>query len=94
MNGQERLGANVGVGPVDAALKTVTGILGDYKVKLRDFRIESISGGSDALAEVIIGVEDEKGRIVSARSTNEDIVMASVEALVSAINQLLSMREN
>jgi len=93
VNGQERLGANVGVGPVDAALKTVTGILGDYKVKLRDFRIESISGGSDALAEVIIGVEDEKGRIVSARSTNEDIVMASVEALVSAINQLLSTRK-
>jgi 2-isopropylmalate synthase len=93
VNGKERLGANVGVGPVDAALKTVTGILGDYKVKLRDFRIEAISGGSDALAEVIIGVEDEKGRIVSARSTNEDIVMASVEALVSAINQLLSKRE-
>jgi 2-isopropylmalate synthase len=93
VNGEERLGANVGVGPVDAALKTVTGILGDYKVKLRDFRIESISGGSDALAEVIIGVEDDKGRLVTARSTNEDIVMASVEALVSAINQLLTTRE-
>ena len=90
VNGQERLGANIGVGPVDAALKTVTGILGDYRVKLRDFRIEAISGGSDALAEVIIGVEDEKGRIVSARAMNEDIVMASVEALVAAINQLLA----
>ncbi len=93
VNGKERLGANVGVGPVDAALKTVTGILGDYKVRLRDFRIEAISGGSDALAEVIIGVEDEKGRIVSARATNEDIVMASVEALVAAINQLLGTHE-
>ena len=93
VNGKERLGASVGVGPVDAALKTVTAILGDFKVKLRDFRIEAISGGSDSLAEVIIGVEDEKGRIVSARATNEDIVMASVEALVSAINQLLSTRE-
>jgi 2-isopropylmalate synthase len=90
VNGKERLGANVGVGPVDAALKAVTGILGDYKFKLRDFRIEAISGGSDALAEVIIGVEDEKGRVISARSTNEDIVMASVEALVSAINQHLA----
>ncbi len=89
VNGKERIGASVGVGPVDAALKTVTSILGDYKVKLRDFRIEAISGGSDALAEVIIGVEDEKGRVVSARATNEDIVMASVEALVAAINQLL-----
>ncbi len=90
VNGKERLCANVGVGPVDAALQTVTCILGDYKVKLRDFRIEAISGGSDALAEVLIGVEDEKGRAVSARATNEDIVMASVEALVAAINQLLS----
>ena len=92
VNGKERLGANVGVGPVDAALKAVTGILGDYKFKLRDFRIEAISGGSDALAEVIIGVEDETGRIVSARATNEDIVMASVEALVAAINQHMSKR--
>ena len=93
VNGKERIGAHIGVGPVDAALKTVTSILGDYKVKLRDFRIEAISGGSDSLAEVIIGVEDDKGRIVSARATNEDIVMASVEALVSAINQLLSRRD-
>lgn len=91
---EERLGAHIGVGPVDAALQTVTNILGDYKVKVRDFRIEAISGGSDALAEVIISVEDEKGRIVSARATNEDIVMASVEALVAAINQLLSTRNN
>lgn len=91
VDGKERIGANTGVGPVDAALKTVTGILGDYEVRLRDFRIEAISGGSDALAEVIIGVEDEKGRVVSARATNEDIVMASVEALVIAINQLLSL---
>ena len=90
VNGKERLGASVGVGPVDAALKAVTGILGDYKFKLRDFRIEAISGGSDALAEVIIGIEDETGRVVSARATNEDIVMASVEALVSAINQHLA----
>ncbi len=92
VNGKERMGAHVGVGPVDAALNTVTSILGDYKVKLRDFRIEAISGGSDALAEVIIGVEDDKGRVVSARATNEDIVMASVEAFVTAINQLLGTR--
>ncbi|MBU2617418.1 MAG: 2-isopropylmalate synthase, partial [Euryarchaeota archaeon] len=48
-----------------------------------------ITGGSDALAEVIIGVEDEKGNVVTARAAREDIVMASVEALVSAINRLM-----
>jgi 2-isopropylmalate synthase len=93
VNGKERIGAHIGVGPVDAALNTVTSILGEYKFKLRDFRIEAISGGSDALAEVLIGVEDERGRVVSARATNEDIVMASVEALVAAINQLMRQRK-
>jgi 2-isopropylmalate synthase len=91
--GKEKIGASTGVGPVDAALNAVQSIINGHKtMKLRDFKIEAISGGSDALAEVIIGVEDEKGRIVSARGTNEDIVMASVEALVTAMNHILMMQ--
>jgi 2-isopropylmalate synthase len=94
VRGQERVLANTGVGPVDAAVKAVQGLLGDERaIHLCDFRIEAITGGSDALAEVVIGVEDEKGRKVSARSAREDIVMASVEALVSAINRLMLMEE-
>jgi 2-isopropylmalate synthase len=37
-------------------------------------------------------VEDEKGRIVSAGAAREDIVLASVEALVNAINRLIMVR--
>ncbi len=95
VRGEEKVLANIGVGPVDAAVKAVSGLLGDdTSIKLRDFRIEAISGGSDALAEVIIGVEDDRGKRVSARSAREDIVMASVEALVSAINRLILLEEN
>ena len=65
----------------------------DTSIHLCDFRIEAISGGADALAEVVIGVEDDRGRRVSARSAREDIVMASVEALVSAINRLMLLEE-
>jgi 2-isopropylmalate synthase len=90
VRGREKVLANIGVGPVDAAVKAVQGLLdGDTSIHISDFRIEAISGGSDALAEVVIGIEDDKGRKVSARSAREDIVMASVEALVSAINRLL-----
>ncbi|MDD4898603.1 MAG: 2-isopropylmalate synthase [Methanocellales archaeon] len=90
VNGKPKIGAQTGVGPVDAALCAVQTILGeDTSIKLRDFKIEAITGGSDALAEVIIGVEDKKGNIVTARAAREDIVMASVEALVSAINRLM-----
>ncbi|HOT06841.1 MAG: 2-isopropylmalate synthase [Methanosaeta sp. PtaB.Bin039] len=94
VRGEERVVANIGVGPVDAAVKAVRGLLGqDSLMRVRDFRIEAITGGSDALAEVIIAMEDEAGRKVSARSAREDIVMASVEALVSAINRLILLEE-
>ncbi|MDD4161591.1 MAG: 2-isopropylmalate synthase [Methanothrix sp.] len=90
VRGKERVLAHTGVGPVDAAVNAVQGLLdSDTSIHLCDFRIEAISGGADALAEVVIGVEDERGRKVSARSAREDIVMASVEALVSAINRLM-----
>ena len=94
VRGKEKVLAHIGVGPVDAAVKAVSGLLdSDTSIQLSDFRIEAISGGSDALAEVVIGVQDDRGRKVSARSAREDIVMASVEALVSAINRLMLAEE-
>ena len=85
VRGKEKVLAHIGVGPVDAAVNAVQGLLeNETSIHLSDFRIEAISGGADALAEVVIGVEDDRGRKVSARSAREDIVMASVEALVSA----------
>jgi len=90
VRGKEKVLANIGVGPVDAAVNAVQGLLdSDTSIHLSDFRIEAISGGADALAEVVIGVEDDRGRRVAARSAREDIVMASVEALISAINRLM-----
>jgi 2-isopropylmalate synthase len=88
VGGKTRIGARVGIGPVDAAIKAVHDILGGADVQLRTFRIDSISGGSDALADVVIGVEDSHGNFVTARAARGDIVIASVEAMISAINRL------
>ncbi|OFV67215.1 MAG: protein containing Isopropylmalate/citramalate/homocitrate synthase [Candidatus Syntrophoarchaeum caldarius] len=89
VRGKERAVAEIGVGPVDAALNAVKSLFSEFEtVKLRDLRIDAITGGSDALADVMIAVEDEKGRIVTARGVREDIVLASVDALVSGINRL------
>ncbi|MDY9925789.1 alpha-isopropylmalate synthase regulatory domain-containing protein, partial [Methanosarcina sp.] len=94
IEGKEIIAARTGVGPVDAALKAVRDILGESNhFKLQDFRIDAITGGADALADVYIGLENEKGRIVTARSANPDIVMASVEALVNAMNLLYKKEE-
>ncbi|MFP4655060.1 MAG: 2-isopropylmalate synthase [Methanohalobium sp.] len=91
---RETIASNTGVGPVDAAIKAVEEIIGEYsKIKVHDFRIEAISGGSDALAEVTIGVEDEKGKIISSRSASPDIVIASVDALITALNIMLKSKD-
>jgi len=83
-----------GVGPVDAALKAVESLVDGEgnRMRLREFRIEAITGGSDALAEVVVGVEDGKGRMITARAAREDIVRASVEALVNAMNRLAAIK--
>ena len=88
--GKDLISSETGVGPVDAALKAIQKIAADVaSIKIREYKLDSISGGSDALAEVSVKVEDKNGNIVSARKANEDIVVASVEAMMDAINKVL-----
>lgn len=85
VNGKEHIFSSVGNGPVDAALNAILGIT-PSKLQLKEFNIEAISGGSDAMCHVTIAVEDERGRIFDASGSGDDIVLSSVEALVNAIN--------
>ena len=90
LDGKEYIAAETGVGPVDAVLKAIQKLTHNLeKIRLREYRLEAITGGSNAVAEVVIKVEDEKGNIVSARAAREDIVMASVEAMINGINKCL-----
>ena len=90
VNGTEHVYSSVGNGPVDAALKAIVGII-PAKIQLTEFNIEAISGGSDAMCHVTIAVEDEHGHSYDASGSGDDIVLASVDALVNAIN--LTSRE-
>lgn len=95
VHGREFVSAETGVGPVDASLKAIQRVIQNLaRISLREFRIEAVTGGSDAVAEVIVKVEDETGRLVSARGAREDIVMASVEAMINAINKLLARKSS
>jgi 2-isopropylmalate synthase len=90
MDGKQYVAAETGVGPVDAAIKAIQKITKQLaNVRLTEYRLEALTGGSDAVAEVIIKVEDRNGNLVSARGAREDIVMASVEAMINGINKLL-----
>ncbi len=90
LDGKEYIAAETGVGPVDAVLKAIQKLTHNLeKIRLKEYRLEAITGGSNAVAEVVIKVEDERGNIVSARAAREDIVMASVEAMINGINKCL-----
>jgi len=94
INGKEYKNSEYGVGPIDAALKAIQGIVSDVmNFKLVEFKLEATSGGSDALANVMVKVMDEAGRVVSGRGVREDIVMAGVEAIINAANRLIRLYE-
>jgi len=94
LDGKEYVAAETGVGPVDAAIKAIQKLTDNLvNVKLKEYRLEAITGGSDAIAEVVIKVEDKNGNVVSVRGAREDIVMASVEAMVNGINKILLKRQ-
>jgi 2-isopropylmalate synthase len=63
------------------------------KVGLKEYRLEAITGGSNALAEVAVRVEDASNLQASARVAGSDIVQVSVEAMLEGINKLLLKRK-
>ncbi len=95
LEGKEYIAAETGVGPVDAAIRAIQRLTDSLvNVRLKEYRLDALTGGSDAVAEVIIKVEDRDGNVVSARSAREDIVMASVEAMINGINKCLLKRKS
>ena len=79
-----------GVGPVDAALNAIQKITGETsKVHITKYGMDAISGGSGALCEVTVEVEDAHSQTISARHVGKDIVTTSVEAVLDAINLIM-----
>ena len=90
IDGEEKETASTGVGPVDAALNAIRDLIRDeIDMELEEYNLEAITGGTDALAEVFVVSSDSKGNKSTGRSTNQDIVMASIIAVLDSINKLL-----
>ena len=90
IDGEERETASTGVGPVDAALNAIKQLIqGTMDIELEEYNLEAITGGTDALAEVFVISSDSHGNKSTGRSTNQDIVMASILAVLDSMNKLL-----
>ena len=89
VDGEERVAAGTGSGPVDAAMSAVTEALGIADLHLQSYHVDAITGGTDAV--VTVEVEMSRGdRSVTVGESDADITRASVVAMVDAIDRLVS----
>lgn len=78
-----------GNGPVDAAIKAVKKIISRETV-IQEFLIQAINRGSDDVGKVHMQVE-HNGLLYYGFSANTDIVSASVEAFIDAVNKFVEV---
>ncbi|MBW1790740.1 MAG: 2-isopropylmalate synthase [Deltaproteobacteria bacterium] len=86
VNGIEKQGAAIGVGPIDSAFRAIAELTGT-RSKLLYFAVSSITGGTDAQGEVMVRVEDD-GKIVVGQGADPDIITAAAKAYLKALNRL------
>jgi len=84
-------GAGTGNGMIDAAIDAIasaTGVSG----RVLDFNVSSVTGGGDALGDVVIRLESD-GIVAAGRGVSTDVVEASARAYLAAVNKIVRLRE-
>src|SRR3954467_2200658 len=85
--------AAIGDGPVDAIFKAVERVTG-VRANLREFAVRGVTAGKDAQGEVSLELEVESDdRSFRGRAASTDIIEASAEAYLNAVNAIAHRRE-
>ncbi len=94
LNGNEVNGAAIGVGPVDAAINAVKKAIQEVEpINLEQYNVKAITGGTDAMVEVMVRMR-KGNRTATATGVREDIVMASMDAVLGGMNVLTTYNGN
>ncbi|MFB6118144.1 2-isopropylmalate synthase [Halosegnis sp.] len=90
VDGEEKRAAATGDGPVDAAVGAAREALGEAAdASLESYHVDAVTGGTDAV--VTVEVEMSRGdRSVTVTASDADITVASVRAMVDALDRLLA----
>lgn len=87
INGEEFTATESGNGPVDAAYKAVKKLV-MHKISLEEYVVQAITNGSDDQGKVHVQIVC-KDKTFYGFSGNTDIITASVEAFIDAINKIV-----
>lgn len=85
-NSEEIEGMTIGDGPIDAAFQCIEKIVGRH-FELDDFQIQSVTEGREALGTAVVKLLSE-GKLYSGRGISTDIVEASINAYINALNKI------
>jgi len=78
----------IGDGPIDASFKAIDKIVG-RTIVLSDFSLGSVTEGKDAQGEALVRIQSD-GEHYNGRGLSTDVVEASIQAYLAAINSMLS----
>ena len=91
-DGTTHVASCTGSGPVDASCRAVNAVVGEAG-ELQGFTVRNVSEGLEALGEVTVRVKDFHTACTHiGHGAHTDVVTASAEAYVDAINSLLYAR--
>jgi 2-isopropylmalate synthase len=80
-----------GDGPVDATYKAIASVI-STRSRLLKFEVKGITGGTDALGEVVVSLEEDD-RTVRGYGADTDIIVAAAKAYINALNKLAAKRK-
>jgi 2-isopropylmalate synthase len=89
-NGEELQGSFTGDGPVDAIFRAINAAT-DSEARLREFRVDAVTGGQDALGETSVVLE-LGGVTGSGQGVSTDILEAAGHAYVRALTNAVRRR--
>ncbi|WP_294535815.1 citramalate synthase [uncultured Rhodoblastus sp.] len=94
VDGQSFISAAEGNGPVNALDLALRKDLGKYQkyiddIELQDFRVRVFQGGTDAVTRVLVEFSDGKGESWSTVGVSANLIDASFQALLDAIDYKL-----
>ena len=88
VDGEERQGRATGSGSVDATFSAIEAVMAST-TQLLLYSVNNITSGTDAQGEVTVRLE-RGGRIVNGQGADTDIVIASAQAYVNALNKIMA----
>jgi 2-isopropylmalate synthase len=86
-DGEEAVGSFTGDGPVDAIFRAINAATG-VDARLREFRVDAVTGGQDALGETSVVLEVD-GVVGAGQGVSTDILEAGARAYIRALSNAI-----